>query len=166
MSRGAAALRALPDGAWAEAPAALARMGEALRRAIAGSSGPFYATALLRAARALPTSPTPEDWSRALTAAVDAIAELGGAKPRDRTMLDALRPAADAFAHALAAGHPPAAAWKKAVQAARSGAEATAAMRPRLGRASYLGDRAIGTPDAGAAAVTIWLEALQPQVSV
>ncbi|MCR0982641.1 dihydroxyacetone kinase family protein [Roseomonas populi] len=163
MSRGAAALQALPDAAWAEAPAALVRMGEALRRAIAGSSGPFYATALLRAARALPAEPAPRDWSRALTAAVDAIAELGGARPGDRTMLDALRPAAEAFAGALESGRAPGAAWEEAVRAARAGAEATAAMRPRLGRASYLGDRALGTPDAGAAAAVVWLEALSPQ---
>jgi dihydroxyacetone kinase len=163
MSRGAAALRALPDAAWAEAPAALARMGEALRRTIAGSSGPFYATALLRAARILPEVPEPRDWARALSAAVDAIAELGGARPGDRTMLDALRPAADAFSRALDAGREPAAAWREAVQAARAGAEATAGMRPRLGRASYLGDRALGTPDAGAAAAVVWLEALGPQ---
>jgi dihydroxyacetone kinase len=162
MSRGAAALRALPAAAWTEAPFALVRMGEALRRAIAGSSGPFYATALLRAARDLPASPAPVDWSRALTAAVDAIAELGGAKLGDRTMLDALRPAAEAFARALEAERVPTAAWKEAVQAARAGAEATAAMRPRLGRASYLGDRALGTPDAGAAAAVIWLEAIDP----
>ena len=162
MSRGAAALRTLPETAWAEAPTALVRIGETLRRTIAGSSGPFYATALLRAARGLPIAPAPEDWSRALTAAVDAIAELGGAKPGDRTMLDALRPAADAFASALEAGHAPAAAWEKAVQAALAGAAATAAMRPRMGRASYLGDRALGSPDAGAAAVATWLEALRP----
>ncbi|WP_043360010.1 dihydroxyacetone kinase family protein [Belnapia sp. F-4-1] len=162
MSRGAAALRALPGSAWAEAPTALARMGEALRRAIAGSSGPFYATALLRAARALPAAPSPADWSAALAAGVDAIAELGGAKPGDRTMLDALHAAAEAFAQALAAGQAPTSAWEEAVQAARAGAEATASMRPRLGRASYLGDRALGTPDAGAAAAVVWLEALAP----
>ena len=53
MVRGAAALRALPDGAWHDPATAFAAMGNALRRAIAGSSGPFYATALLRAAREL-----------------------------------------------------------------------------------------------------------------
>ncbi|MBP0496523.1 dihydroxyacetone kinase family protein [Roseomonas indoligenes] len=163
MSRGAAALRILPDTAWAEAPSALLRMGEALRRAIAGSSGPFYATALLRAARGLPDAPGAGDWSRALTAAVEAIAEMGGARPGDRTMLDALHPAAETFAKALDAGRAPAAAWGEAVRAARAGAEATAVMRPRLGRASYLGDRALGTPDAGAAAAVIWLDALTPQ---
>jgi len=33
-------------------------------------------------------------------------------------------------------------------------------MRPRLGRASYLGDRVIGVQDGGATAVAIWLRAL------
>jgi dihydroxyacetone kinase len=37
-------------------------------------------------------------------------------------------------------------------------------MQPRLGRASYLGARAIGIPDAGATAVTCWLEALTPHI--
>jgi triose/dihydroxyacetone kinase / FAD-AMP lyase (cyclizing) len=45
----------------------------------------------------------------------------------------------------------------KAVEAAEKGAEATATMRPHLGRSSYLGDRAIGHPDPGAMAVSIWL---------
>ncbi|NOG70640.1 dihydroxyacetone kinase family protein [Roseicella sp. DB1501] len=163
MTRGAAAIRALPDGAWRDARGALTAMGEALRRAIAGSSGPFYATALLRAARSLPEgAPQPADWARALEAAVAAIAELGGAKPGDRTMLDALQPAAAAFAKGLAAGQAPQPAWAAAVQAAQDGAAATAQMRPRLGRASYLGDRAIGTPDAGAAAIVTWLEGIAP----
>ena len=151
MVRGAAALRALPDDAWADPPTALAAMGEALRRAIAGSSGPFYATALLRAARALPPRPSAADWTAAFGAGVAAIGELGGAKPGDRTMLDALVPAAAAFA---TGGLPAAAA------AAEAGVAATAAMSPKLGRASYLGDRVLGVPDAGASAVAVWLRAL------
>jgi len=47
-----------------------------------------------------------------------------------------------------------------AVEAAERGAEATATMRPHLGRSSYLGDRAIGHPDPGAMAVAIWLRAI------
>ncbi|MBL6457690.1 dihydroxyacetone kinase subunit DhaK [Belnapia sp. T6] len=162
MTRGAGAIRALPASAWADAPGALTAMGEALRRAIAGSSGPFYATALLRAARNLPEgAPQPADWSRAFTQAVAAIAELGGAVPGDRTMLDALEPAAQGFAAALATGRTPQEAWGEAVAAARQGAEATAEMHPRLGRASYLGGRVLGTPDAGAVAAVTWLEALE-----
>jgi dihydroxyacetone kinase len=164
MRRGAEAIRALPETAFSTAPGALSAMAGALRKAIAGSSGPFYATALLRAARSLPQqgSPDAEDWARALQAGVAAVAELGGAKPGDRTMLDALHPAAEAFAGSLAAGRAPAEAWAAAVAAAEEGLQATASMRPRLGRASYLGDRAVGRPDAGAAAAVVWLRALRP----
>ncbi|HEX3860306.1 MAG TPA: dihydroxyacetone kinase family protein [Stellaceae bacterium] len=160
MTRGAAAIRALPEATWSAAPGtALTRMADTLRRAIAGSSGPFYATALLRAAQTLPEIPTARDWSAALSAGVKAIAELGGARPGDRTMLDALQPAADTFAAGLAAGKSAAEAWGIAVAAAQQGAATTAAMYPRLGRASYLGERAIGIPDAGAAAVVVWARA-------
>jgi dihydroxyacetone kinase len=160
MARGAAAIRALPDSAWTNPAVALAAMGDALRRAIAGSSGPFYATALLRAARQLGEAPNPAAWAAAFNAAVSSIGELGGARPGDRTMLDALHPAAEAFARAVAAGQAPAAAWTGAVQAAEAGTAATATMHARLGRASYLGDRALGVPDAGASAVLVWMKAL------
>jgi dihydroxyacetone kinase len=159
MARGAAAIRALPEAAFAAPAIALAAMAQALRRAIAGSSGPFYAAGLLAAARRLGgPAPGRADWEAALAAAADAIAELGGARPGDRTMLDALHPAAEAFA---ASRHlAPAGAWDAALAAARAGLEATRGMQPRLGRAAYLGDRALGQPDAGAAAVVVWMQAV------
>ena len=86
----------------------------------------------------------------AFDAGTAAIMELGGAKPGDRTMVDALAPAADA--------------WKKsgsfadAAKAADAGAKATSDMLPALGRASYLGKRALGHPDGGATAVASGLE--------
>jgi ATP-dependent dihydroxyacetone kinase len=163
MTRGAAAIRALPAEAWSLHPGAvLTRIADALRRAIGGTSGPLYATALLRAAQTLPETPAAPDWSAALAAGVNAIAELGGAKLGDRTMLDALHPAATAFAAGLVAGRSATEAWGAAVAAAQEGAAATAQMFPRLGRASYLGHRAIGTLDAGAAAAAIWMQAVWP----
>src|SRR5262249_38258990 len=163
MTRAATAIRALPEAVWSSPPhAVLTAIANALRRAMGGTSGPLYAAALLRAAQTLPASPTAADWSAGLAAAVDAIAELGGAKPGDRTMLDALHPAATAFAAGLAASRSGAEVWAAAVSAAQEGAAATAQMYPRLGRASYLGDRAIGAPDAGAMAVTIWMKAISP----
>ncbi len=166
MARGAAAVMALPASAWTTPGHTLASLGHALRRAIAGSSGPFYATALLRAARLLADieQPSPRDWAAAFDGAVGAVSDLGGAQVGDRTMIDALRPAADAFSKAVDAGQPPHEAWRSAVDAARAGRDATAGMRPRLGRASYLGARAAGIPDAGAAAVACWVEALAPHV--
>lgn len=153
MARGAAAARELGDESYSAPAHLLADLGNALRRAIAGSSGPFYATALLRAAQVLDGVDTPNgaQWRAAFTAAVTAVAEIGGAGPGDRTMLDALIPAAAAFE----AGD-----WRDAARAAAAGAEATAGMLPRLGRASYLGERALGVPDGGAVAVAIWIAAI------
>lgn len=162
MARAAEALRALPDAAWATPPLALTQMAAVLGRAMGGSSGPFYATALMRAARGLSDQPTPRDWANAFAAAVASITELGGAQAGDRTMVDALLPAATAFLAALDADTAPAVAWQRAVQAAQDGAAATARMYPRLGRAAYLGERVLGTPDAGAVAATVWLSAIGP----
>lgn len=162
MLRGSEAVKALPPAAFADARAGLAAVAGALRKAIGGSSGPFYATALLRASRVLSDKALPDDgdWSEAFDAAVQAISNLGGAKPGDRTMIDALRPGADAFKAALVAGASCADAWQSAVAAANQGLEDTKSMRAGAGRASYLGDRSTGIPDGGAAAVAIWMAAI------
>ena len=162
MSRGAAALRQLDDSAWINEAHLCAAIGNALRVAIAGSSGPFYATGLLRAARYLhsQTTITSLQLAEAFVIAVAAIAELGGAKINDRTMLDALEPAATKFKQSLLAGMAPAPAWQLALQAGAAGTAATAQMLPKLGRASYIGERALGYPDAGATAVMAWLNAI------
>lgn len=166
MKRAGEAVLAIPATAWPSAADALAELAVTLRRAIAGSSGPFYATALLRASRRLGESNAPavSDWAAGFDLAVKAISELGGAQPGERTMLDALRPASDAFTEAIARGEPLAAAWTATVDAAEKGAASTASMMPRVGRASYLGERAVGEPDGGAVAVACWLRALTPFV--
>jgi dihydroxyacetone kinase len=166
MARGAEAVRRLPEAKWATPEIALASLGDALRRAIAGSSGPFYATALLRAGRRLTGlhEPDADAWGEAFGDAVAAVSEIGGAKPGFRTMVDALQPAVEAWKAARAAGLSASSAWEEAVMAAELGAASTAKMKPKLGRASYLGDRVLGIPDGGAVAVAIWMRALVPFV--
>jgi dihydroxyacetone kinase len=97
-------------------------------------------------------------WAGALDQGCRAISELGGAKPGDRTMLDALDPFVKALKKATD-GKASREAVLAAVGTAERGAEATAQMKPRLGRSSYLGDRVLGYPDPGARAITIWLRA-------
>ncbi len=148
LARGAEAVVGELPGLPLDDPAAtLHALGVILQRTLGGTSGPLYAVALVRAAAHLRQAPG--DWAGALRAGCTGISDLGGARPGDRTMLDALIPAADA----LAAGESP-------VEAAAAGARATASMRPRRGRSSYLGDRALGHPDPGAEAVAVWLRAL------
>jgi dihydroxyacetone kinase len=134
-------------------PATLKALGHTLRRELGGSSGPLYGVLFLRCGSVLEGHGAigQAQWADALAQGCQAISELGGAKPGDRTMLDALDP----FATALQRG----AGLKGAVEAAERGAEATAQMKPRLGRSSYLGDRVLGHPDPGAKAVAIWLRA-------
>ncbi|MCK4205084.1 dihydroxyacetone kinase subunit DhaK [Brucella pituitosa] len=161
MVRGAQAIRDVPEALWADPANALITLGNGVRRAIAGSSGPFYAIALTRAGRSLGLDDVSgvSDYKEALRIATAAVSEIGGAKAGDRTMLDALLPARDA----LDAAEPSSSikdAWHDAAHAAEVGAKATAAMMPRLGRASYLGERALGVPDGGAVAVAIWMRAL------
>ncbi|NTB94953.1 dihydroxyacetone kinase subunit DhaK [Agrobacterium tumefaciens] len=162
MVRGAEAILALPGESFADVSGGLMAMANATRKAIGGSSGPFYATGLMRASRHLAgiEKPTAPQMAEAFVAAVLAVSELGGAKPGDRTMIDALHPAAETFRDKLAAGASADVAWRSASAAGIAGAEATASMKPRLGRASYLGERALGHPDGGAVAVSIWLEAI------
>ncbi|KQY15059.1 dihydroxyacetone kinase [Rhizobium sp. Root73] len=163
MRRGAEGLLALDERAFTSISSGLATMSVVVRKTIAGSSGPFYATALLRASRHLEKNdqPTVIDIARAFSSAVEAITDLGGAKPGDRTMIDALRPTADVLMAQILAGASLHVAWQAAVVAAEVGMQATCKMFPKLGRASYLGERAMGSPDAGAAAVVTWLKAVE-----
>nr|RDS96755.1 DAK2 domain-containing protein [Cereibacter sphaeroides f. sp. denitrificans] len=162
MFRAAEAIRGLPEAAYNQPAQLFVTMAATLRRAIAGSSGPFYATALMRAARPLEKEevPSAEAWDAAFAAGVAAVSAIGGAQPGDRTMVDALDPALKAWGEQRAANASLQEALAAAAKAAKSGADATARMTPKLGRASYLGARAVGTNDGGAEAVAYWLAAL------
>lgn len=163
LSRGCEAVESERETYDLSQPSAVLRgLSDTLRRVIGGTSGPLYAAFLTRAAATLGPlhSPSPQHWSASFAAACAAIADLGGAREGDRTMLDALLPAQAAFASAVAAGRGLDFAVTRAADAAAAGAEGTAGMTPRRGRSSYVGDRALGTPDPGAVAVGIWLRAL------
>lgn len=126
------------------APAALCRaLAERIGRAVGGSSGVLGSIFFAATAAALAEGAA---WPAALAQGVARVEGYGGAKPGDRTLLDALIPAVEA----LATGDLDAAAG-----AASAGAEATARMdRAGAGRSSYLaaGDLA-GVQDPGAAGV-------------
>jgi dihydroxyacetone kinase len=145
---------------------ALLSLSNIMRRVIAGSSGPFYAVGLGRAAGHLKTGDgSPRAWAAAFEAACDAVSELGGAKAGDRTMLDALYPAAAAFREAIEEGKPWIEAVASAASAAEEGTRKTAQMIPQRGRSAYIGERALGSPDPGAEAVAVWLRGVAGSTS-
>ena len=148
-------------------PATLKALGHTLRHELGGSSGPLYGVLFLRCGSVLASSGVTglAHWAEALDKGCVAISELGGAKPGDRTMLDALDPFAKTLKKSVA-DKTPHDAVVAAVEAAERGVEATAQMKPRLGRSSYLGNRVLGHPDPGAKAITIWLRAVSEALFV
>jgi triose/dihydroxyacetone kinase / FAD-AMP lyase (cyclizing) len=141
-------------------PATLKALGHTLRRELGGASGPLYGVLFLRCGSILDTSPATglAQWAEAIDQGCRAISELGGAKPGDRTMLDALDPFVKMLQREIGV-RATRDAVLAAVEAAERGAEATAQMQPKLGRSSYLGGRVLGYPDPGAKAISVWLRA-------
>jgi dihydroxyacetone kinase len=88
-------------------------------------------------------------------AAIDAVQKRGGAKLGDKTLLDALIPAVESIKASGAAGESFAVALPKGAAAAIQGGENTKLIAATKGRASYVGDRSISFPDAGATAIGI-----------
>ncbi len=164
LARGAAAIESEFSGYDTSSAAAILRgMSATVRRAVGGTSGPLYAVFLLRGAVALEKQGTSDiaAWASAFKEGCQGISELGGAAEGDRTMLDALIPAAQALAGAAPAGLTRDVLLRTTAQAAENGRDNTAQMMPRRGRSSYMGARAVGHVDPGAAAVVIWLTALE-----
>lgn len=154
LARGFAAVRErigqTPDDA---TPATLVKLvATTLISTVGGAAGPLLGTAYLKGAAAL--GDASELDARAvvalLTAARDGVVLRGKAETGDKTMVDAWTPAVDAAAAAAESGAPPADVLRAAADAAAEGAAATEPLVARKGRASYLGDRAIGHRDPGA----------------
>lgn len=139
-----------------------AALAEAFLNDVGGTSGPLFGLLFQHLAAASPTdggAPTVAALAEAAAAGHAAIHRVGGAVPGDCTLVDALAPAAESLAASRDADAPEAP-LTEAAQAAIRGALATASLRPRRGRASYVGDHALGVPDPGALAVALLFMAL------
>ncbi|MEV6260479.1 dihydroxyacetone kinase subunit DhaL [Streptomyces sp. NPDC051784] len=153
MRRGLAAVNDVLEKETPETPGAVLTLtGRCLISTVGGASGPLYGTLLRRTGKALGDARevTREQLAEALGTGVAAVAQLGGAKAGDKTMLDALLPAVDGLSSSFG----------QARDAAREGALATVPLRAHKGRASYLGERSIGHQDPGAASAALLVEAL------
>ncbi|GAA2631234.1 dihydroxyacetone kinase subunit DhaL [Dactylosporangium fulvum] len=141
----------------AETPAAgdvLVKTGTTLVSKVGGASGPLYGSAFRAMGKALQQE---SSVAQALEAALEAVQKLGKAVPGDKTMVDALAPAVEAYS---AAPGDEAAAARAAAAAAADGMRATVPLQARKGRASYLGERSIGHQDPGATSTALIFEAL------
>lgn len=163
MQRGLTAAVDAADGATdAGVRSLLARAGEAWSETAGGTSGALWGAALTKLGETLGDADDygDERIADAVAAACARIAELGGAAPGDKTMLDAFVPFADELRARLATGARLPTALSDAAGAARDGAAATAGMVPRVGRARPLAERSAGHPDPGAVSFAMIVEAI------
>src|ERR671916_2228200 len=143
MHRGLTAVVAALDEVAVATPGALFRkVGMTLVSTVGGASGPLYGTFFLRFGAALGDGDLvdPDGFAAGLRAGLDGVVARGKAEAADKTMYDALAPAADALEAALQAGEPWGVALARSAAAADAGRDATIAMLARKGRASYLGE--------------------------
>ena len=147
----------------ADVGAVLKKTGMTLLSTVGGASGPLYGTAFMEAGKVVAGKDElgPGDFKSMLEAAIAGIQRRGKAVRGEKTMLDALIPALEAYAGKLDAGADFPEAMREACAAARVGVEFTKTIRATKGRASYLGDRSIGHQDPGATSATLVLEAIR-----
>jgi len=160
VSRAFAAAELAVQAGCADIGALLDTASEALAVAAGGAIGPLLAAffaeggVLLRGKQQLNSA----DLAAFFAGGLEAVQQIGGAQPGQKTLVDALAPAAQALAeHSL---EPPASALAVAAIAARQGAELTRGMAAMHGRARFLGERSAGYQDAGATSLAILVETL------
>lgn len=140
--------------------ALLKKAGLALVSNVGGTSGPLYGTFLMKMGMTTGSfAQVPaEAFGEALQAGLDGLVARGKTELGDKTMVDALAPAVEAFRASIGDGL--ASASRAAQAAAREGRDATVPMVARKGRASYLGERSAGHLDPGAASASYLMDAL------
>ncbi len=155
MKRGAQAIVAkLPELEAAGLNDALKAMGMTCMSMIGGSSGPVFGTLLVTLAKELPAQPQAADLARAVAAGIAALTRLGKAEVGQKTLLDVLDP----VRQTLEAGG--ADMLSRVRQSALDAAAATAAMPAIKGRASFLGERALGNVDPGSRSMALIIGAI------
>ncbi len=134
----------------------------AFMSSVGGVSGAIYATAFMRAGKKIGAKAhlaLPE-VHEVLIAALEGMKERGeGTKVGDKTLVDALEPALQAFGAAVIEGDPVESVLEKALSAARKGSDSTISLVARKGRASYLGERSVGHRDPGSVVICLMFEA-------
>lgn len=142
--------------------ASLKKVGMTLISTVGGASGPLYGTAFMKAGGEVigKSSLEPKDIEVMLLAALNGIKDRGKAVKGEKTMIDAIEPALEAFKSASEASESLEKCLDRAIEAAEAGIEFTKTIRATKGRASYLGDRSIGHQDPGATSFLIMLKAV------
>lgn len=144
---------------------AFSSVGMAMMSSMGGASGAIFGTYFRNGGKALAGKDVLDAAGLAafLQAGVDGVKQRGGASVGDKTVVDAMQPAAEKAATVTGEDLP--AAIAAVAAAANEGLEASKAMVAKFGRAKTLGEACIGFPDAGALSVTIIIGAMKDYIT-
>jgi len=134
---------------------------------VGGASGPLYGTAFLKASSVVGGREELDcnDLIKIYEVVIDGIKQRGKSDKGDKTMLDSIIPAYEAFKSSVESGEDLKEASKQAEQAALEGVEYTKTIKALKGRASFLGDRSIGHQDPGATSSHIIIKTIADVVN-
>lgn len=141
----------------------LKKVGMTIVSTVGGASGPLYGSAFLKAAMATKNKEQVDGelLGIILKASLDGIKERGKAVKGDKTIIDALEPACEAYFKGIEKGMSTVECMQAACKAAEEGVDSTKLIAARKGRASYLGERSIGHQDPGATSTLIMLQSIK-----
>ncbi len=144
---------------------ALAILSDVLMSEIGGSMGPLYGFMFEAMAAEVAGRPAldADGFDAVLAAALKGVRKTGNAQVGDKTLVDCLVPAVQAFSAAKAQGFAPA--LVQMSEAAIRGRDSTVDLVAKLGRASRLGERSRGVPDAGATSCCLILTTLADAIT-
>jgi dihydroxyacetone kinase-like protein len=144
---------------------AFSSVGMAMMSSMGGASGAIFGTMFRNGGKALAGQESFDSAGLAamLRAGLEGVKSRGGAAVGDKTIVDALEPAA--IKAEEVAGLPLPEAIAAVDAAALEGLEASKAMVAKFGRAKTLGEGAIGFPDAGAMSFTVITAAMKEYIS-
>ena len=138
----------------------LGLIGKTLMTEIGGSMGPIYGTFFIQMSLKSKNKPETDAplFGEMLKAAREALEDLGGAKVGDKTLMDAVVPAQEAYQAAVDAGASLPEALNKMADAAEKGKDSTVDLVAKIGRSARLGERSRGVLDAGATSAALILQ--------
>ncbi len=167
MNKGFSMCREELDRNPGDLPHGLNLLSRVLMMKIGGSMGPLYGKFFKGISASLAEHETidAQAFGEAIKASKDAIGSISQAKVGDKTLVDALYPAVDAYQDALDEGKEFIAALADMKQAANAGRDNTKDLVAKIGRSSRLGERSRGVIDAGAASCALILESMADTIT-
>lgn len=144
----------------------LKTVGMTLVSTVGGSAGPLYGTAFMKAgmAAAGKSEISIEEFIQIMEAAIEGVGQRGKSTTEEKTMLDAMVPSLEAMKAENGNTQNAKQIVDAGVKAAWAGVEHTKELIATKGRASYVGERAIGHQDPGATSYSYMLEVIYDQL--